>query len=175
MEDQVTDPDFGGFLEQPGLPATVNQLGEITFQHDRAAAAGLGRFGAESDRPGVPVHVGPLQGDDLALPPAREVGEPGEVLQVGGQGSDHGFQVRPLEEALPGVVLRQRPHLRDGRQQLPVVSEAQAPAKQLQLPVDGRVGLLVLPARGDVGLDRAVDDVHRAPVPEVVSHGLEVG
>ncbi len=91
MEDQVTDPDFGGFLEQPGLPATVNQLGEITFQHDRAAAAGLGRFGAESDRPGVPVHVGPLQGDDLALPPAREVGEPGEVLQVGGQGCNHGW------------------------------------------------------------------------------------
>jgi len=59
MEDQVTDPDFGGFLEQPGLPATVNQLGQVTFQHDGTAPAGLGRFGAKSDRPDVPVHVGP--------------------------------------------------------------------------------------------------------------------
>jgi len=127
MEDQVTDPDFGGFLEQPGLPATVNQLGEITFQHDRAAAAGLGRFGAESDRPGVPVHVGPLQGDDLALPPAREVREPGEVPQVRGQGRDHGFQVGPLEEALPSVVFGQHPDLRDGRQELTAVGETQGP------------------------------------------------
>ena len=72
------------FLEQPGLPATINQLGKITFQHYSATPAGLGRFGAKPHRPGVPVHVGPLQGDDLALPPAREVGEPGEVPQVGG-------------------------------------------------------------------------------------------
>jgi hypothetical protein len=114
VEDEVTDPDLAVLLEQPGLPATVNQFGQITFQHDGAASAGLGRFGSEPNGPGIPVHVGPRQGDDLALPPAREVGEPGEVLQVGGQGSDHGFQVGPLEEALPGVVLGQHPYLWDG-------------------------------------------------------------
>ncbi len=77
---------------------------------------------------------------------AREVGETGEVPQVVGQGSDHRFQIRPLEEALPGVVLAQHPHLRDGRQQLTVVGETQGPTKKLQLPVDGRVRLLLLPA-----------------------------
>jgi hypothetical protein len=71
--------DVAVLLEQPGLPATVNQLGKITFQHDGAASAGLGRFGSEPNRPGVAVHVGPLQRDDLVLPPTREVGEPGEV------------------------------------------------------------------------------------------------
>ena len=54
------------------------------------------------------------------------------------------------------------------------MGETQGPTKKLQLPVDSRVRLLVLPARGDVGLDRP-GDVHRAPVPEVVSQGLEVG
>ncbi len=70
VENQRGDSDVAVLLEQPGLPATINQLRKITFQHDGAALAGLGRFGSEPDRPGVPVHVGPLQGDDLALPPA---------------------------------------------------------------------------------------------------------
>jgi len=91
VEHQGGDSDVAVLLEQAGLPAAVNQLGQITFQHDGAPSAGLGRFGAESNRPGVPVHVRPPQGDDLAFPPAREIGEPGEVLQVGGQGSDNGF------------------------------------------------------------------------------------
>jgi len=106
---------MAGLLEEPGVPATVNQLGQVAFQHDGTAAADLGRLRAEPDGPGVPVHVSPAQGDDLALPPAREVREPGEVLQVGGQGRDHGLQIGPFEEALPGVVLGQRPHLWDGR------------------------------------------------------------
>jgi hypothetical protein len=79
VEDEVTDPDLAVLFEQPTLPATVNQLGQVTFQHDGAAPTGFGCLRAEPNRPGVPVHVGPLQGDDLALPPAREVGEPGEV------------------------------------------------------------------------------------------------
>jgi hypothetical protein len=75
-------------LEQPRLPAPVNQLGQITFEHDSAAPASLGRFGSQSNRPRVSVNVGPLQGDDLALPPAREVGESSEVPQRVRQGGD---------------------------------------------------------------------------------------
>src|SRR5713101_3142447 len=128
VEHQRGDSDVAVLLDQPGLPATVNQLGQITFQHDGAASAGLGGLGAEPDGPGIRVHVGPLQRDDFTLPPAGEVGESGEVLQVAGQGSDHGFNIGPLEEALPGVVLGQHPDLRDGRQQLTVMGETQGPA-----------------------------------------------
>jgi hypothetical protein len=58
MEHQRGDSDVAVLLEQPGLPATVNQLGKITFQHDGTASAGLGRFGSESNRSGVPVPIG---------------------------------------------------------------------------------------------------------------------
>lgn len=58
---------------------------------------------------------------------------------------------------------------------LTVMGEAQGPAKQLQLPVDGRVRLLVPSALGDVGLDCPEGDLQGAPVPEVLAQGLEVG
>src|SRR5690348_13156721 len=86
VEHQPGDSDVAGLLEESSLPAAVNQLCQITFQHDGTPSAGLGGLWTESNRPRVPVHVDPLQGDDLTLPPARQVGEPGEVLQVGGQG-----------------------------------------------------------------------------------------
>jgi hypothetical protein len=60
VEHQRGDSDVAVLLEQPGLPAMVNQLGEITFQHDGAPSAGFGRFGSEPNRSGVPVHVSPL-------------------------------------------------------------------------------------------------------------------
>src|SRR5688572_2997653 len=55
------------------------------------------------------------------------------------------------------------------------MGETQGPTKQLQFSVDGRVGLLLLPALGDVTLDRAEVDVHGPPVAEVVSDRLDVG
>ena len=55
------------------------------------------------------------------------------------------------------------------------MGETQSPTQELQLSVDGRVRLLVAPARGDVRLDRPEGDVHRAPVPEVLPEGLDVG
>lgn len=85
------ESDVVVLLKEAGLPATVNQLRQITFQHYRAASAGLGCFGAKPDGSGVPVHVSPPQRGDLAFPPAREVGEPGEVSEVVGQGSDDGL------------------------------------------------------------------------------------
>ena len=84
VEHESGDSNVPALFEQPSLPATVNQLGQITFEHDRTAPAGLGGLGSEPNRAAVSVHVGPPQGDDLALAPAGEVGEPGEVLQVGG-------------------------------------------------------------------------------------------
>ena len=55
------------------------------------------------------------------------------------------------------------------------MGEPQGPAKQLQFAVDGRVRLAVPPSGGDIGLDRPEVDAHGAPVPEVVSQGLQVG
>jgi hypothetical protein len=103
-------------LEQPRLPATGNELDKVAFEHDGTASAGLGRFRSQSDRPRVSVNIGPFEGDDLALPPAREVGEASEVPQIIGKGRDDGFQVGPLKEALPRVVLGQHLDLRNGRQ-----------------------------------------------------------
>ena len=53
--------------------------------------------------------------------------------------------------------------------------QTHGPTKQLQLPIDGRVRLLLLTALSNVGLDRSEVDVQRPPVAEVISHGLDVG
>ena len=45
VEDEVTDQDLAVLLELPALPSTVNQVGQVTFQHDRAASPRLGGFG----------------------------------------------------------------------------------------------------------------------------------
>jgi len=64
--------------------------------------------------------------------------------------------------------------LRDGGEQLSIVSETQRAPQQFQLSVDCRVGLPVIAAPRDVRLDRTEVDVHCAPVPEVISDGLDV-
>ena len=55
------------------------------------------------------------------------------------------------------------------------MGETQGPTKKLQLPVDGRVRLLVRQAFCDVVLDRPEVDRDCAPVPEVLSNGLQMG
>src|SRR5439155_587285 len=92
VEHQRSNADVAVLLKQARLPAPVNQLCEVTFQHHGTATAGLGRFGPEPDGAGFTVHVGPLQGDDFALPPAREVGEPSEVPEVVGYWSRSPFR-----------------------------------------------------------------------------------
>jgi hypothetical protein len=66
VEDERSNVDIAVLLEQPRLPAAVNQFGQVTFEHDSAAPAGLSLFRSQSDRPRVSVNVSPLQRDDLA-------------------------------------------------------------------------------------------------------------
>ena len=42
VEHQRGNSEMAGLLEQPALPAALNQLDQITFQHDGAGSAGLG-------------------------------------------------------------------------------------------------------------------------------------
>jgi hypothetical protein len=102
VEHQHSNANIAVLLEQPRPPATVYQLDQITFEHDGAASARFSCFRSESNRAGIAVNVAPFEGDDLALRPSREVGEPGEVPQVVGQGGNHSLQVGPFEETLPG-------------------------------------------------------------------------
>ena len=71
VEHQRSNANIAVLLEKPRLPTAVNQLGQLTFEHDGAAPASLGRFRPQSKRPSVSVYVSPFEGDDLALPPAK--------------------------------------------------------------------------------------------------------
>jgi hypothetical protein len=106
------------------------------------------------------------------FPPAREVGEPGEVPAGRRAGQRPRLPGRAARRSPAACCFRAAPSP-SGRQELTVEGETQGPAKKLQLPVDGRVGLLVLPALRDVGLHRPEADAHCALVPEVASEGLD--
>ena len=50
VEHQFSNADFAVRLEQPQFPAAVNQLRQITFEHDGATSTGFRRYGTESNR-----------------------------------------------------------------------------------------------------------------------------
>src|SRR5262245_49594026 len=100
-----------GALELASLPAALDDPEEVALDRDGPAPGVLRMLWPEADHPAVSIDVGPAQGDELAAPPGRQVGEPGEVLEVVRQRGHEGLKVRALKEALPRVVLEQAAHL----------------------------------------------------------------
>src|SRR5947199_9035110 len=73
----------------------------------------LGVLPPERHPRGARIDGRPLERRHLALAPARAVREPGAVLQLHRQPRDDDIELRPLDESLTAVILRQELHPRD--------------------------------------------------------------
>jgi len=69
------------------------------------------------------IHIFPTERFDFSESHPREIGKASHVGQVLWQCSHQALQFRPLEEALAGVVLRQKTDLGQGKQQAPILRE----------------------------------------------------
>src|SRR5262249_13020570 len=161
-------------LELASLPAALDDPEEVALDRDGPAPGVLRMLWPEADHPAVSIDVGPAQGDELAAPPGRQVGEPGEVLEVVRQRGHEGLKVRALKEALPRVGLEQAAHLDAVRQRAAFLGEPEGLPQQTGLPVDRRRAVVLMLPRLDVMVDVRWRELRRLKRPERAAHHLGV-
>ena len=105
MEDRIDHPRAAiRRRQQARLPAPLHQRGQVAVEGHEPAPPVLGGLGAEADDAALPIEVAPREGADLALAPARQVAEAGEVLQVGWERGHDGVKLLAFEEARSDIL-----------------------------------------------------------------------